>query len=80
MSRYQFRHGRTLDALELRGAVVKRASQARVGDTVCFLPPEHDFVIEAIEDGALGRLLFRSRNHTLTSFYDRDELIYVIGQ
>jgi hypothetical protein len=78
MSRHQYRHGRTLDAIELRGAVAMRADKTREGDTICFLDPRDDYRIESIETCPLGKIRHRSRNDTMTSHYDADEFVYVM--
>ena len=56
MSRHQYRHGRTLDALELRGFTLMQAKNTREGDTIGFLQPTFDYTVEAVESAPLDTI------------------------
>lgn len=77
MSRHQFHHGRTLDAVELRGAVAMRARHVRVGDRICFLEERFDFDVEEMEEVG-GAIVLRFNNDTASHIVEPGEYLYVL--
>ena len=77
MSRHQYRHGRTLDAIELRGFTLMQAKNTREGDTIGFLQPTFDYTVEAVESAPLDTIRHRAKDDTMSCCYEPGEWLYV---
>lgn len=54
-----------------------RAKQLRIGDVVTFANILHDFTVEAIEYTRIGLICFQHHDHTGSSCYKPDEVVYI---
>jgi hypothetical protein len=68
MTRSQYRHGRTLDALEVRGAVYIPVEDVREGDTIIHLDHRKDFEVAGWEPSDLGVLLLGTIGESLDCY------------
>lgn len=61
--------------MQFENHVLRKASQCKPGDRVCFDAPGAHYVIEAVEDTGIG--MVRHQHPGGSSAYWPDELLYV---